>query len=984
MASFSRGQKHCKHSYISSSSSSLDRDRSDNDMSNFRDPGPADPVVPSILRLPSSVQSLLRSTTQLPSLSSLVTQLVHNALDASATKVHLTIDVTVSSVVCVDNGVGFEASLLRSDCAMDRYVSTKHSSPRLRPYYGVKGEALASMAAIGMLRIDTFLYGVAERERWTVIKKGDNVLFCGPSTHLPPSNDRGTIVEIRDIYADLPLRRPFRTRSHTAKELQDCRKSVLDVALREPHVAFLVDVLQSSNTAVPRASPLLTCTFDSTIVQRFSQLRYPVTPSQCGTIHTTFSLHGLHSSRNAGLAVTAQGFFLLEPSSFKHEQRLYLQGHLTPIESDLTEAWSIIAGDSRILRAGQVDYTKTSPVPLLHWHGKGDHDRTPHQHIADTIARGFSTRDTINLAGSNGAKRHERSSARWLGDAVFLIDITLRKSDDCQNDASPIHVDERAILDQICQEIRACQESKGIIPRDVRKRPRTDAGHKNTASLRRTQTSPSTRKRAKTAMGTMALPSVFPSIKIFQGNSPGQQGKSAGQTASHPRENSDLLPYFDPWTKKQYLFDERTGNTFNAHAHSSGPSLRENCRRRDKQPLLPSCQVPVEGALTAGQDTLTAQIPQWLRETVGSWVNPAFPHRSRPHDCPIRSIKISDATDASQSDIGETRRARGMPLLQSQLKITFFRHNEQQQPTCASCNCCGGKGADEASSMITGPCSALEGLRLAEAQIVSQVDSKYIICLCPISGKEHVEQHALIAIDQHAADERVRFEQILSDYVAARRQYNHHKSSSDKEARHPASRQLKAPVSISLPLSEADRLLAEDSGVRNVMEWWGLQITDAAGLEGDGSTESTVVVTHVPEPVADRLRVEKNTLASVVLGFLDKLPEGTAVSDESVQGDWMTALRHLPPRLMDLFKSKACRGAIMFNDRLDIEQCHRLVVHQLADTTFPLRCAHGRVSMSILCKISSSCLHDGGTRSHGGCERPLRRRGVDWDKIKNL
>lgn len=37
-------------------------------------------------------------------------------------------------------------------------------------------------------------------------------------------------------------------------------------------------------------------------------------------------------------------------------------------------------------------------------------------------------------------------------------------------------------------------------------------------------------------------------------------------------------------------------------------------------------------------------------------------------------------------------------------------------------------------------------------------------------------------------------------------------------------------------------------------------------------------------------------------------------------------------------------GAIMFNDKLDLGQCERLV-YQLSKTVFPFQCAHGRPSM---------------------------------------
>lgn len=90
-------------------------------------------------------------------------------------------------------------------------------------------------------------------------------------------------------------------------------------------------------------------------------------------------------------------------------------------------------------------------------------------------------------------------------------------------------------------------------------------------------------------------------------------------------------------------------------------------------------------------------------------------------------------------------------------------------------------------------------------------------------------------------------------------------------------------------------------------------------------------------------------LRELIKGYLVKLEEdGSIFSFSSVRryvGQesffWMKALRWCPRELLDLVNSKACRGAIMFNDSLTMDQCRRLV-EQLAETAFPFQCAHGR------------------------------------------
>jgi DNA mismatch repair protein MLH3 len=45
--------------------------------------------------------------------------------------------------------------------------------------------------------------------------------------------------------------------------------------------------------------------------------------------------------------------------------------------------------------------------------------------------------------------------------------------------------------------------------------------------------------------------------------------------------------------------------------------------------------------------------------------------------------------------------------------------------------------------------------------------------------------------------------------------------------------------------------------------------------------------------------------------------------------------------------------AIMFGDRLTVDQCERLV-HQLGKTRFPFMCAHGRPSLVPIMKLGTT------------------------------
>ena len=88
-------------------------------------------------------------------------------------------------------------------------------------------------------------------------------------------------------------------------------------------------------------------------------------------------------------------------------------------------------------------------------------------------------------------------------------------------------------------------------------------------------------------------------------------------------------------------------------------------------------------------------------------------------------------------------------------------------------------------------------------------------------------------------------------------------------------------------------------------------------------------------------------------------------------GNWHRALRYMPPHLLALLNSKACRGAIMFNDPLTLDQCERLV-DQLGRTDAPFQCAHGRPSLVPIIQVKGMAQ-----------QSKRRRRGIDWAGFMN-
>ncbi|KAL1723491.1 hypothetical protein EV715DRAFT_269561 [Schizophyllum commune] len=260
---------------------------------------------------------------------------------------------------------------------------------------------------------------------------------------------------------------------------------------------------------------------------------------------------------------------------------------------------------------------------------------------------------------------------------------------------------------------------------------------------------------------------------------------------------------------------------------------------------------------------------------------------------------------------------------------------------------------------------------LRRARVIAQVDCKFIACMmqpAAQSGDDNSEkQHGrsgLVLIDQHAADERVRVERYMSElctgFTAAR-----------AGLQGVRCRALDPPKAILLTRKERQQLYVDEN--RRAFGWWGLRFADEGeDAHGDAfeddmddagkgrSAYAQVEVVFVPEMFAEKLLLE-NELRDLVKGYLAKLadegapPRTSNVAPDSAFG-WLKALRWCPKELVDLLNSKACRGAIMFNDPLSMAQCEKLI-KQLTETAFPFQCAHGRPSLVPLIDLNDKAEH---------------------------
>lgn len=304
--------------------------------------------------------------------------------------------------------------------------------------------------------------------------------------------------------------------------------------------------------------------------------------------------------------------------------------------------------------------------------------------------------------------------------------------------------------------------------------------------------------------------------------------------------------------------------------------------------------------------------------------------------------------------------------------------------------------------------SRLTRAALATASVIGQVDSKFILISMATDASSEAGKQ-LVLVDQHAADERCRVEQLLQELCD------------------PKATEVIGPPGLSKPLGfevsrEEARMLERD---RDSFALWGFgyeikrkradsrgNSSGGGGSRGGVSRPSSatsrseknelLLIKRLPSVIAERCRLEPRVLIEMLrteiwarndsnsISSSSKVRQSTGCShelpttDESSytlsssdrdagQGtEWVSRLPSIPRTLLNLLNSRACRSAVMFNDKLTQEECVALV-RRLARCKFPFLCAHGRRSVAVVGKVGAT-----GFRSDGGEEEECLGKGEDF------
>ena len=186
--------------------------------------------MPTIRQLPSSLVNKIAAGEVIERPSSVVKELLENSVDAGATRIEVTVEAGGGELIRIsDNGCGMEPEQLPLAVA-------SHATSKLLDddalfsvrTLGFRGEALASIAGVShlLLRSRTRASDAAEIE----VRGG---ALDGPNPCAAPV---GTIIEVRNLFFNTPVRRKFLRSAST--EMGHISEAFTRIALAFPQIHF--------------------------------------------------------------------------------------------------------------------------------------------------------------------------------------------------------------------------------------------------------------------------------------------------------------------------------------------------------------------------------------------------------------------------------------------------------------------------------------------------------------------------------------------------------------------------------------------------------------------------------------------------------------------------------------------------------------------------------------------------------------------------
>lgn len=290
---------------------------------------------------------------------------------------------------------------------------------------------------------------------------------------------------------------------------------------------------------------------------------------------------------------------------------------------------------------------------------------------------------------------------------------------------------------------------------------------------------------------------------------------------------------------------------------------------------------------------IRAKMP-WVFDLIGKWKNPVF--------------ELTDPPIPKLPDVMESLGLDARPLGQ------HYHHGQAMFTT--------GTRHEAAAMGLQG---RLSKTALQEAHLIAQVDKKFIFAKLPFdhikggtaeSSASSEPSYVLALIDQHAADERCRVEELMADYFEP--------STDDDGVPVWKAVTMALAKPIQFELSGQDRYVLRE--FQSYFAYWGICYDVEAAVMGSKNTKSSrdtrakVVVRSLPPAILERCRTDTRLLADLIrreawklkdedrlVRPLAPIPVSPVDMDSGIPA-WVSLFHACPSGIVDLINSRSCRS----------------------------------------------------------------------------
>jgi DNA mismatch repair protein MLH3 len=908
---------------------------------------------PSIRPLPPESQAQITSSVIITSLNDAIIGLLENVLDAGATRAEIHLDYVRGYCSVTDNGSGIPATEFRPD----GHLGSLHCTSRLdtsRPTYGRYGRFLHHLGGLSILSITSkcgHLVSTITFHRANIIARSEEDNKLAESIR----GEHGTHVVVANLFGDIPVRYQY-----NAARLETVSLAEVEWAILKRRITALI-------LACGRAIDIKVQVCDA---KRKRTCKYRVDALQR---RTSFELATICSAlQQAGYIDNSQAasFKLISLQTPSIRVRAAVSLHSAPKKDVQFISIGIRpVSTSSAMSLFQDEINKTFELSSF-GDAEDDVDRSE-----DEQERRRKLRRSASDSHTNHQLRgHKKGVDRWPMFYVRIDSEDARSSTALDSQTTEAGITEQwleRILDLLRSIFYEFLSIHHFRPR-ARKKKRLEKINLNSITNAESPSPPanclelSSREPALRAASGPLVP------RYFDGWSRVKTGATIGRPTrvSSKFENRKDLKVTDYPTPRQQTPAERVQLAQNTLGEIELQALD------DKELELLVDDYHDEVQLDRGAQTLSTNEDHarnsdgsfaWIRdeeEAAYLWTDPVTgiehkinarngfvrPNVEDPHTRSSMAVNaaLPERPATAPAMVSITQRFRAKPakkspaeliasLQQSDLIRSFHPPEEritsivpelddiataQQSHSCFQLH----RRTSEYFSMPNNMQSYNVGKAdLQSAEILAQVDQKFILLQTRPSNNS---EPLLVMIDQHAADERVKVEELYTKLCTGE------------------TTTLATPIIFEVPNKEFELFIRHQ---KHFEEWQLIYKVKQKGSEK--GLMKQIVMSALPSLISERCRLDPKLLIDLLrreVHHASPSPSSTASSSE-----WIHRMPHCPTGLVEMVNSRACRSAIMFNDVLDNTQCEELV-RKLAECTLPFQCAHGRPSCVVLPRWSGS------------------------------